>query len=198
MPIDKLLIEYLLVPSVIAIIFIYIASDFLLRGTCTRIKCSVSIILYIVLVYSGFYGVFASFAYSYVLLFLIIGVGLFFLERLIAREWISGGAKGAGILIKKLKEKAKIPSENNLRDLVLLYNQVQRELQDLEKRLRYTPYDDRATRRDLIERIDNKNRELRTLVLQIDRMVRSIGGINSIHSDKLKQQVKNILEEEKR
>ena len=88
MPIDKLLIEYLLVPSVVLIIIIYLLSDWFLRESGVKIKGLLSIVFYIVIIYSGLYGVFAQFAYSYVVLFIIFMGFIFIVGRFIKREHI--------------------------------------------------------------------------------------------------------------
>ncbi|MCK4428745.1 MAG: hypothetical protein KAU95_00090 [Candidatus Aenigmarchaeota archaeon] len=81
---EKLLVEYLLVPSVIMIIFLYIATDSFLKGKQTGIKSLLAIVFYIVVVYSGYYGPFAMFVMSYVQLFLIGMFVIFVITRFIS------------------------------------------------------------------------------------------------------------------
>ena len=84
MPLDKLLVEFLLVPSVVLILFLYIATDSFLKGKQIGIKSLLAIVFYIVIVYSGYYGVFALFAMSYVQLFLIGAFVLFVITRFVS------------------------------------------------------------------------------------------------------------------
>lgn len=81
---EKLLVEYLLVPSVIMIIFLYIATESFLKGKQTGIKSLLAIVFYIVVVYSGYYGIFAMFVMSYIQLFLIGMFVLFVITRFIS------------------------------------------------------------------------------------------------------------------
>ncbi|MCD6274936.1 MAG: hypothetical protein J7J15_02845 [Candidatus Aenigmarchaeota archaeon] len=85
MPIDELLIEYLLVPSVILIIFLYIMTGSFLKGIGLKIHALLAIVFYIVLIYTGIYGMIASFSMSYLSLFLLFGLAYFFFIRLI--DW---------------------------------------------------------------------------------------------------------------
>ncbi len=99
MPLDKLLIEYLLVPSVIMIIFLYIAATMFLKSEHPKIKPLLAIVFYIVIVYTGFYGIFAAFVMPYLVLFLIGAFVLFVVTRFMPiSDWLSlaKSARGFG------------------------------------------------------------------------------------------------------
>ncbi|MGC9310759.1 MAG: hypothetical protein ACP5E4_03490 [Candidatus Aenigmatarchaeota archaeon] len=95
MALDKLLIEYILVPSVITIIFIYVATNMFTRNLSLKINSVVSIMFYIVFVYSGIYGIIAPVMYNSIELFLIGALVLFFLTRVIAPTRMEDLGRGA-------------------------------------------------------------------------------------------------------
>ena len=100
-PLDKLLIEYLLVPSVILIVFLFIITKAFLHDINLKVDALLAIVFYIAIVYTGIYGIIASFSFSFLILFLILGFGVFIITRIIRMEWITG----AGAMAIKLGEK---------------------------------------------------------------------------------------------
>ena len=100
-PIDELLIEYLLVPSVILIIFLFMVVKSFLRDINLKIDALLTVVSYIVIVYTGIYGTIASFSFSFLVLFLLIGFGVFIITRIIPIEWIVG----VGKIARRLGEK---------------------------------------------------------------------------------------------
>jgi len=100
-PMDKLLIEYLFVPSVILIICLVMIAEAFLRGVNLKINFLLALTFYIAIVYTGLYATIASFSYSFLILFLIFGFGVFVVTRIIPIEFI----KGAGAMARRLGEK---------------------------------------------------------------------------------------------
>jgi len=84
MPIDKLLIEYLLVPSVILIILLLIVTNAFLKDINIKLKGLLSITFYIIIVYSGWYGSVALLLYNFAVIFLGAGIVFFILTRIIS------------------------------------------------------------------------------------------------------------------
>ena len=82
-PVDTqtLLIEYILIPSVLLIIFLTFAAKEFLRGTGLKLDFLLAIIFYIVIIYQGWYGIIANFGMWLIPLFLIIMAGYFFIGR---------------------------------------------------------------------------------------------------------------------
>ncbi len=185
MPVDKLLIEYLLVPSVILIIFLYFAVDFVLRGSGLTTKGLLAIVMYIVVVYSGLYGIFAPFAYSYLYLMIILLMAGFFISRLISRESASAGSKKAGELYKKFKKK--MPSEKDLKkDLGLLNNLEKRINEQTAKASKPSIKDDEKNY--IYSRIDDMERDRETLIQRIEEEYQNLKSKASKDTeDKLKK-----------
>lgn len=99
---DKFLIEYMLVPSVITIIIVYLAANAMLKGMGLKIHAIVAITMYIVLIYSGFYAIFAPLMYSFMLFFvLIIGVMVFFVTRIVPPSKMATFGKVASKVAEK-------------------------------------------------------------------------------------------------
>lgn len=84
MPLDALLVEKLLVPSVVMIIFLYVSVNMFLRGEHPKIKPLLAITFYITIIYSGFYGTFAMFISSFLPLFIVGTFILFVATRFIS------------------------------------------------------------------------------------------------------------------
>ncbi len=82
-PVDTqtLLIEYVLIPSVLLIIFLTFAAKEFLRGTGLKLDFLLAIIFYIVIIYQGWYGFIANLGMWLIPLFLIIMAGYFFIGR---------------------------------------------------------------------------------------------------------------------
>ncbi|RLJ02269.1 MAG: hypothetical protein DRP10_01855 [Candidatus Aenigmatarchaeota archaeon] len=185
MPIDKLLIEYLLVPSVILILFLYFAVGFVLRGFNSKLKGLLSIVMYIVVVYSGLYSVFAPFAYSYLFLMIILLMAGFFVERLVSREWASAGFKGAGKLYKKLKEK--IPSEKDLRKLIALYNTIENEIVELTKKASSASDDEKKRYERLLIEAEEREKEVRWNIINAATDLKEKKGLSKDLEDEIKK-----------
>ena len=83
-PMDKLLIEYLFVPSVILIILLAAVANLFMRGWSIKIEFLLCLVFYTIIVYSGWYGVVAPLLYNFAALFLIGGIFLFLLTRIIS------------------------------------------------------------------------------------------------------------------
>jgi len=99
---DRLLIEYLLVPSVITVIIVYLAANAMLKGMNLGIHALVAITMYIVFIYSGFYAIFAPLMYGFMLFFiLIIGVMVFFTTRVISPPKMAALGKVASKIAEK-------------------------------------------------------------------------------------------------
>lgn len=186
MPIDKLLIEYLLVPSVILILFLYFAVGFVLRGFDSTVKGLLAIVMYIVVVYSGLYSVFAPFAYSYLFLMIILLMAGFFVERLINREWASAGYKGAGKLYKKLKEK--MPSEKDLKKLVALYKTIENEIGRLNKAVSSATDDEKKRYEHSLIEAEGRKEELRWNIINVASDLKEKRSL----SKDLEEDLKNI------
>lgn len=101
MAMDKLMIEYLLVPSIITIIIVYLTAGNLMRGIGLKMHALISIMLYIVFVYSGLFGAFAPLMYNFAFLFILLGTGLFFVTRVISPSQM----RTLGTVTSKLAEK---------------------------------------------------------------------------------------------
>ncbi len=84
MPLDELLVEFLLIPSVVMIIFLYVSVNMFLRGEHPKIKPLLAITFYITIIYSGFYGTFAMFISSFLPLFIVGTFILFVATRFIS------------------------------------------------------------------------------------------------------------------
>jgi len=83
-PMDKLLIEYLFVPSVILIILLAAVANLFKRDWSIKIEFLLCLVFYTIIVYSGWYGVVAPLLYNFAALFLIGGIFLFLLTRIIS------------------------------------------------------------------------------------------------------------------
>jgi hypothetical protein len=98
MALDKLLIEYILIPSVFLIAFVHIMSTSLTRGhTALKSNSLIGIVVFISMVYYGFYGLFAAFISQWFKLMLIGGLFYFIFTRVIKHEWLH---KGVGMSAK--------------------------------------------------------------------------------------------------
>jgi len=161
-PIDKLLVEYLLVPSVILIVFLFIITKAFLHNTNLKIHALLAIVFYIAIVYTGIYGIIASFSFSFLILFLILGFGVFIITRVIRMEWITGvgkmaiklGEKKYDIIILKdrkevlEKEKEAIeeliekekkkdnPDDSKIKSYELMVVQIQKEIDLIDKQIK--------------------------------------------------------------
>ncbi len=186
MPVDKLLIEYLLVPSVILIIFLYFAVDFVLRGSGLTTKGLLAIVMYIVVVYSGLYGIFAPFAYSYLYLMIILLMAGFFISRLISRESASTGSKKAGELYKKFKKK--IPSEKDLRKLISHYTTIENEIERLKKLESLATDDEKKNYGRSVTEAEGKKEEIRWEIINVASDLKEKRGL----SDKLEKDLEDI------
>ncbi len=186
MPVDKLLIEYLLVPSVILIIFLYFAVDFVLRGSGLTTKGLLAIVMYIVVVYSGLYGIFAPFAYSYLYLMIILLMAGFFISRLISRESASAGSKKAGELYKKFKEK--MPSEKDLRKLISHYTTIENEIERLKKLESLATDDEKKNYGRSVTEAEGKKEEIRWEIINVASDLKEKRGL----SDKLEKDLEDI------
>jgi len=110
MPIDELLIEYLLVPSVILIIILYVAVNMFLAGTALKIKGLLAIVFYIIIVYQGWYGIIAQFTMAFLPLWLLGIIALFFVGKIFKKKWATEGPSRLAKTIsdwQKLKETVK-------------------------------------------------------------------------------------------
>jgi len=83
-PMDKLLIEYLFVPSVILIILLAAVANLFKRDWSIKIEFLLCLVFYTIIVYSGWYGIVAPLLYNFAALFLIGGIFLFLLTRIIS------------------------------------------------------------------------------------------------------------------
>jgi len=161
-PIDKLLVEYLLVPSVILIVFLFIITKAFLHNTNLKIHALLAIVFYIAIVYTGIYGIIASFSFSFLILFLVLGFGVFIITRVIRMEWITGvgkmaiklGEKKYDIIILKdrkevlEKEKEAIeeliekekkkdnPDDSKIKSYELMVVQIQKEIDLIDKQIK--------------------------------------------------------------
>ncbi|RLJ00427.1 MAG: hypothetical protein DRP06_02030 [Candidatus Aenigmatarchaeota archaeon] len=102
MPLDTLLVEFLLIPSVVMIIFLYVSVNMFLRGEHPKIKPLLAITFYITIIYSGFYGTFAMFISSFLPLFIAGTFILFVATRFISPSQmknLGGVASKAGEFI---------------------------------------------------------------------------------------------------
>jgi len=100
-PLDKLLVEYLLVPSVILILLLVIVTNALLRGINIKIHGLLSIVFYIIIIYSGWYGVVAPLLYNFSVLFLLGGMIFFIITRVISVEHLRALGKTGRVLGEK-------------------------------------------------------------------------------------------------
>ena len=100
-PMDKLLIEYLFVPSVILILLLVIVTNAMLKGTNVKIDFLLSIAFYIIIIYSGWYGVVAPLLYNFSVLFLLGGMFFFIITRIISVEHLKALGKTGRVLGEK-------------------------------------------------------------------------------------------------
>lgn len=95
MSMDKLLIEYIFVPSVLILILLYLVTNAFMRGINLGIKGLVYMAFYILVIYSGWYGFLAPMLYNFAALFLILGIATFFVTRFISPSDMRGLGKFA-------------------------------------------------------------------------------------------------------
>ncbi len=122
MPLDELLVEFLLIPSVVMIIFLYVSVNMFLRGEHPKIKPLLAITFYITIIYSGFYGTFAMFISSFLPLFIVGTFILFVATRFISPTQMKdlGGvaSKASEFIYDRATIKERILSKySELRDL---------------------------------------------------------------------------------
>jgi hypothetical protein len=106
MPMDQLLIEYLLVPSVILIIILYLAVD--LFTTRKNIKGLLAIVFYIVIIYQGWYAMIAQFVMAFLPLWLLGVIAIFFLGKIVKKSWVVEGPSKLAKTISDFKDLGKI------------------------------------------------------------------------------------------
>lgn len=176
-PMDKLLIEYLLVPSVITILMIYMISAYMLRGVEIggRMKPLISIVLYIVFVYSGLYAIFAPMFYAYVFFMILIVGGLFLFTRVISRQGWSEIGNTARIYRESKTDLKQIKRAVQIRE------NERNHFEDMLEKLRKTGklgVSEESTINMLMHQINAEIDNLRSLEAQIASMGReaSTGG----------------------
>ena len=117
MPVDKLLIEYLLVPSVVFILFLYISVGILVRDGHKKIKSLLVIVFYILIVYTGMYGMMAVIITNYIILFIFATFFLFIFSRFVPPSGMLQISKIASLLGEKkydatiLKDRIEVKKE---------------------------------------------------------------------------------------
>ena len=129
MPLDKLLVEYLLIPSVVMIIFLYVSVNMFLRNEHPKIKPLLAITFYITIIYSGYYGTFAMFISSFLPLFIVGTFILFVATRFISPSQMKdlGGitSKASEFIYDRSTIKDRILSKcSELQDLDLKMDQL--------------------------------------------------------------------------
>ncbi len=138
-PMSKLLIEYLLVPSVLLIVILYFLSDWFLGGSGPKMRGLIAIVFYIVIVYSGLYASFAPLAYGYTLLFIILIGAIALLGRFFKSEHVGMVSN----LYKNVKKN--VNPEDMEKEVKLRVD----DLEDLKHRIR----DGYNTRKDLMDKL---------------------------------------------
>jgi len=140
MPIDKLLIEYLLVPSVILIIILYVAVNMFLAGITHKIKGLLAIVFYIVIVYQGWYGIIAQFTMAFLPLWLLGIIALFFGGKIFKKKWVTEGPSKLAKTVsdwkelkKEITEGRKKEDEESLLDLLTQYKGTKSFVNEVEK-----------------------------------------------------------------
>ncbi|MCK4730012.1 MAG: hypothetical protein KAT28_01715 [Candidatus Aenigmarchaeota archaeon] len=126
MGMEELLVEFLLIPSVVMIIFLYVSVNMFLRGEHPKIKPLLAITFYITIIYSGFYGTFAMFISSFLPLFIVGTFILFVATRFISPTQM----KDLGGITSKASEF--IYDRSTIKDRIL---SKYSELRDLENKM---------------------------------------------------------------
>ena len=166
LPIEKVLIEYLLVPSVISILMVYMITEYMMRDTNIGIKSLVSITVYIVFVYSGIYGIFAPLFYAYVYFMVLIVGGLFLFTRVISRQgWYDLGS--AARTYKESKTDLK-----QLKRAIEIREKEKGHFEDMIDKLRKSPgysLEDESVLNMLMHQVSAEIDNLRSLEGQVER-----------------------------
>ncbi len=135
MPVDKLLIEYLLVPSVILIIILYFAVNLFLLGTGVKIKGLLAIVFYIVIIYQGWYGFIAQFIWGFIPLWLLGAIGIFILGKIVKKEWVVGGPGKVAETVedwKKAGKKITSKDDKELKSKIREYKGKKSEIENIK------------------------------------------------------------------
>jgi|GEM_PF-5961851 len=161
------IVNFILLPSVVLLVFLGMAADMFLHNVGTKWKGLISMVFYLVIIVQGWYGPFAMFAKSYIILFLIAAGTLFFITRFAMPEHgersgrAVGGIAGKALRLRKLYKEKKF-CEDEIRKV----NDI---LSELEKNKRYQ---DREDIKDYKRKKANYEMRLKEIELEIDRIKR--------------------------
>ncbi len=88
------IVNFILVPSALLIVFLTLAADaFLPKGMKERWKALIALVFYLVIVTQGLYAQFAIFAINYTILFIILAFGFFVITRFIPMKYWRAATK---------------------------------------------------------------------------------------------------------
>ncbi|OYT43013.1 MAG: hypothetical protein B6U88_02105 [Candidatus Aenigmarchaeota archaeon ex4484_56] len=221
LPIDKLLIEYLLVPSVVVIIgLVIIANTF--TGSHTKLRNIVIITFYIIFVYSGIYGSIAPLLYTYMFYFLVVFGAFFLITRFVGlNNLIALGKIGRVLgekrhdiivlksainqkrksiddfekLIDELKEKKQL-SDEDAGILKIFNKEIESEIDILDNTIKRASH--LIPREELIEMKKSLDRvDVAQLLVELKK---SKGDVDKIKNDvnKLTKQIEDLIGRTKR
>lgn len=127
------LINFILVPSIVLLVFLEFASSLFLRNMEGNFKHLVSLAFFLIMVTQGFYGPFAIFAGSYMILFLIFALALFIVTRFLRPEhgFRVGAAVGEAAKSKPTvfeKQKLRIELKKQIKELEQIVAERQRDM----------------------------------------------------------------------
>jgi hypothetical protein len=167
LPTDRLLIEYILVPAVISILIIYSVTRLMLSGLDLKVHSLISITAYIVLVYSGLFGILAPMMYGFMYFFLIIGVVLFFATRIIKPSTMREIGRGSLKLGEMRADAKTIDRRINLKQTEA--KELKARAQQMRDRGDITPRE-HAVIDILAQQVDNEVNILRTQIHKLDKL----------------------------
>lgn len=127
------LINFILVPSIVLLVFLEFASSLFLRNLEGNFKHLISLAFFLVMVTQGLYGPFAIFAGSYMILFLIFAMALFIVTRFLRPEhsYRMGAAVGEAAKSKPTafeKQKLRLELNKQIKELEQIVAERKRDM----------------------------------------------------------------------
>jgi glucan phosphoethanolaminetransferase (alkaline phosphatase superfamily) len=111
----KDIVDFILVPSALLLIFLTLAAEaFLPESMRKKWKALIALVFYLVIITQGFYVQFAIFAKNYIILFIILAFGLFVITRFVPMKYWKAATQVAAkygekkMDIKRLEDELKM------------------------------------------------------------------------------------------
>jgi hypothetical protein len=157
LPMEKLLVEYLLVPSVLILIFIWFATNQFLHGLDTKFSSILAIVFYIAIIYSGLYAVIAPIGYNLIIIFLIVSFAVFILSRFFDTRKFLDNSKAIGEAVTSLKDAKGGNTKKKIKKLEKAIEEVDKKINEEQKKLNNAQGDlDKDGIMDEIRKLNNE------------------------------------------